>query len=163
VATLDLDQAPRAAVYRKLVELIRNDPTIRRIFRPTSIRAWDGKPQDSAPFDTTIAPCLRITPSNGPDEWLYPEAFAGDLYLNVELVVRGTDCDDVFNVWFAIQRAIYPRDFTAKTANVTALQQAGAKTGLAQFSLPAFDPNPSDNYFAAAGQIKISVREQLSV
>ncbi len=159
---LDLNDSPRTLVYRKLVELVRIDPTIKRVIsRPASFRAWDGAPEDSQPFTVDIAPAVRFTPINGPDLWQYPSAFAGDLYINVEMLVWGSDVSDVFNLWWAIERAIYPRDFAAKTAIVSALQQAGARTGLAEFSQPAFDPEPKDNFFAATGQIKIAVLEQL--
>lgn len=160
--SLDLDDAPRTLVYRKIVSLVRNDATIKRIVRPTAIRAWDGLPQDSAEFGVAVAPCIRLTPINGPDAWEYPNAFAGDLLLNCELIVRGTNADDLFNLWWAVSRAIYPKASATRLANVLALQQLGAKTGLAEFSQPAFDPKPEDNWFYATGQIKISVISQLN-
>jgi hypothetical protein len=66
------------------------------------------------------------------------------------------------NLWWAIEKALYPSDFTAKSANISALQAAGAYTGLAEFTQPAFDDSPSDKFFAAYGQIKIDVLLQLA-
>lgn len=155
--TLDLNTAPRTSVYRKVVQLIRNDATIKRIVRPTSIRAWDGLPSDGEPFTPEIAPALRFTPINGPDAFWSPGSMKGDLLINVEMMVAGTCVDDVFNLWFAACRALYPALQSSTNANVQALMAAGAYDGLAVFSSPAFDPDPKDNYFYAQGQIRITV------
>jgi hypothetical protein len=105
---------------------------------------------------------LRITPATGPEIWTFPNAFTGWLYLNCDMLIPGTDADDEMNFWGAIEQAIYPDDFNLQLANVRALQLAGASTGLAEFSQPAFDPTPSDRFFAATGQIKIAVLRQLT-
>jgi hypothetical protein len=158
---LDLNTAPRTAVYRKVVQLIRNDATIGRVLRPTSIRAWDGLPQDGIPFAADVAPCIRLTPTAAADNWWSPGSQRGPLFINCEILVKGTCVDDVMNLWWAIVRAIYPAAQSSTNANVLALQQAGAYTGLAEFSLPAFDADPENLLFYAAGQIKIDVNNQL--
>ncbi len=160
--SLDLDDCPRTLVYRKIVEFLRNDPTLRRVIRPPSLRTWDGKPTDSADFGAATAPCLRLTPINGPDAWVYPSAFAGDLLLNCEVLVTGTNVDDLFNLWWAISRAIYPKDPAKRMANIQALQLAGAKNGLVEFSQPAFDPDPKDNFLWGTGQLRVSILSQLN-
>lgn len=86
----------------------------------------------------------------------------GPLFLNVDMLIPGTDADDELNLWWAIEHALYPQSFAAQQANVAALQLAGANTGLCMFSQPAFDPTPSDKFFAATGQIKIDIRLQLT-
>lgn len=158
---LDLNTAPRTAVFRKLVSIIRNDATIRRIIRPTAIRAWDGLPQDSAEFSIAIAPAIRLTPITGPDVFWSPGAMRGDLFVNVEMLVMGTCVDDPTNLWWAICRAIYPAAQSQANANVLALQQAGAYDGLVTFTSPAFDPDPKDNFFYAQGQMKVVVNNQV--
>jgi len=162
MATLSLNTAPRASVFRKLVELVQNDATIKRVIsRPASFRAWTGNPVDSQPFSIDIAPAVRFTPASGPEVWFTPNAQKGPLLVNVEMLVMGSDADDVMNLWWAIERAIYPAAQAPLYANLQALQQAGAYSGLAEFTLPAFDPQPADNFWAATGQIKIEVRNQL--
>jgi hypothetical protein len=159
-ATLDLDQAPRTSVFRRIVAFIRDDATIKRVVRPSSIRAWDGLTQDSAEFSAAIAPAIRLTPATGPDVFWSPGAMRGDLYINVEMLVRGTCVDDPLNLWFALTRAVYPAAQSDTNANVRALQQAGSYDGLVTFTQPAFDPEPKDNFFYATGQIRVSVNNQ---
>lgn len=162
MATLSLNTAPRTSVFRKLVEIVQNDPTIKRVIsRPASFRAWTGKPVDGQPFSVDIAPAVRFTPIQGPDSWYSPNAQKGPLFVNVEMLIQGSDADDVMNLWWAIQRAIYPAAQEDLYANLQVLQQAGAHDGLAEFTLPAFDPGPRDNFWAATGQIKIMIRNQL--
>ena len=158
---LDINTSPRTSVFRKIVGYIRNDPTIRRIVRPTSIRAWDGLPQDAQPFAPEITPAIRLTPTAAADTWWTPGATRGPLFINVEMLVKGTNVDDVMDLWWAIVRAIYPAAQSDTNANVLALQKAGAYSGLAEFSLPAFDADPDNFVFFAVGQIKIDVNNQL--
>jgi hypothetical protein len=158
MARLDLPTSPRTSVFRAIVQILRNDPVLSATCR--TILAWEGKPTDGQPLTLAMAPALRITPANGPNQWTYPEAFRGDLYLNVEVLVSGYDYDDLLNLWWAVQRAIYPKG--QSMAIVLQLQQAGAHSGLCEFTLPVFDPAPESNYFHASGQLKITVLEQLS-
>jgi hypothetical protein len=158
---LDLNTAPMTAVYRKVVQFIRNDATIGRVVRPTSIRAWDGLPQDSADFSIAIAPAIRLTPTSGPDAWWSPGSMRGALFVDVEMLLMGSCVDDPMNLWWAICRAIYPAPQSQTNANVQALLAAGAYDGLATFTQPAFDPAPKDNFFAATGQIRIDINKQL--
>lgn len=158
---LDLNDSPRTLVFRKLVSFVRNDATIKRVVRPTSIRAWEGTPLDSSPFDLSIAPALRFTPMNGPEQFWSPGSTRGPLFLNVELMVAGSNVDDLLNLWWALVRAIYPQAPSDTIAHVRALQQAGAYDGLATFTQPAQDTEPSGAFFHAAGQIKIDVTNTL--
>lgn len=158
---LNLNQAPRTAVFRQLVSFVRNDPTIKRIVRPTSIRAWDGLPQDAEPFSPAIAPCIRMTPTNGPDKFWSPGATVGTLFVQVEMLVQGLCSDDLLNLWWAVVRAIYPAAQSDTNASIRALVAAGAYCGLAEFTLPVFDADPENFLFAGVGQIKIDVNNVL--
>ncbi len=162
MATISLNQSVRASVFRKVVEIVRIDPTCKRLFREGSLKAWTGKPQDAGPLALEQSPCLRLTPGAGPETWSFPDAMVGALFLDLELVIKGTDADDVMNVWEAIQRAIYPVNQTARLANIAALQAAGAYTGLPSFSAPAVDLHPDGAGFFCTGQIKIDVLLQLN-
>lgn len=130
--------------------------------KPDNFRCWSGRSHDSFEFTFSSSPSLRITPTCGPESFLFPTAMVGPLFLNVDMLIPGTDADDELNLWWAIEHALYPQSFAAQQANVAALQLAGANTGLCMFSQPAFDPTPSDKFFAATGQIKIDIRLQLT-
>ena len=159
---LNLPTSPRTSVFRALDKILRNDPVLQRTVRPQAFRSWSGNSYDSVDFTLAMAPCLRLTPSNGPEVWKFPDAFVGPLFIKVEMLVAGYDVDDVLNLWWAIEKALYPSDNVAKSANISTLQAAGAYTGLAEFTQPAFDDSPENKFFAAYGQIKIDVLLQLA-
>ena len=163
MATLkQLPVSPRTKVYRAVVAILQHDPVLSNVIKPENFRCWAGSSKDNMVFEFSNSPSLRVTPTNGPEEWIFPTAFRGWLYLQCEMLLAGTDVDDVFNLWFAIERALYPDDYASQQAMVAKLQQAGAYTGLPEFSQPAFDAQPADKFFAATGQIKIEVLLQLT-
>jgi hypothetical protein len=157
-----LPTSPRTKVFRTLDNILRRDPVLSSVIKPESFRSWAGKSHDNLEFTFSSAPGIRLTPTNGPELWKFPDAFVGDLFIKVEMLIPGTDADDQLNLWWAIERAIYPDTFPLQQANVAALQQAGAYTGLTEFSQPAFDEAPQDRFFAAIGQMKIQVVLQLT-
>jgi hypothetical protein len=157
-----LKTVPFTRVFRAIVSLLQHDPVLSNVIKPPNFRCWSGQSQDNMVFEFSNSPSLRITPHTSAEVWRFPNAFEGWLFLNVDMLIPGTDADDELNLWGAIEQAIYPDDRELQLANVLALQQAGASTGLAEFSQPAFDPTPSDRFFAATGQIKIAVLRQLT-
>jgi hypothetical protein len=157
-----LPVSPRTKVFRAITAILQRDPVLSSVVRPPNFRAWAGASHDNAEFTFSSSVSIRITPTNGPESWKFPDAFTGWLFLNVDMLIPGTDADDELNLWWSIERAIYPEDFAARSAIVAALQQAGAYSGLCEFSQPAFDATPQNRFFAATGQIKIQVSLQLS-
>jgi hypothetical protein len=161
MATLTaLPTSPRTTVFRVIDTILRNDKVLSSVIRPTSFRSWKGNSHDTMEFSHSMAPAIRLTPMNGPETWKFPEAFTGWLFIKCEMLLAGTDADDELNLWYAIEKALYPTGNTL--ANVQTLQQAGAYSGLVEFSQPSFDPSPQDRYFAAVGEMKIEVRIQLT-
>lgn len=159
---LPLPKSPHTSVFRAIVGLLTNDLVLRNIFKTGSLRSWSGGNFDTLEFSYSIAPAIRLTPANGPEQFWSPNAQVGALLINCEILIAGTNVDDVQNLWWAIEKAIYPADHTKAAANVAALQAAGAHSGLVLFSQPAFDSEPSDKFFAAMGQMKIDVRKQFN-
>jgi hypothetical protein len=157
MATLNLPTSPRTRVFRKIDTILRNDPLLSPVISGGSFLSWQGNACDDASFATSMAPAMRITPMNGPEVWKYPDSFVGWLFINCEILVSGYDYDDVFDLWWAVEKALYPSDLPTKLALIKSLQDVGAETGLAEFSQPAFDPKPESNYLHCAGQIKIAV------
>jgi hypothetical protein len=149
-------------VFRAIVSILKHNAVLKSVVKEENFRAWEGRSHDNMEFTFSGCPSIRITPTCGPTAYTFPTAMSGLLFLNVDMLIPGTDADDQFNLWWAIERALYPDVFAAQAANVAALQLAGAKTGLCEFSQPAFDPTPSDRFFAATGQIKIDVLLQLT-
>jgi hypothetical protein len=163
MATLKtLPVSPRTKVFRAICSLLQHDPVLSNVIKPDNFRTWAGKSNDSMPFDFSPSASLRLTPSNGPEEWKYPDAMMGWLFITVDMLVMGTDADDQLNLWWAIERAIYPDTWALSVANVQALQLAGAYSGLTEFSQPAFDAAPQGGGFASTGQLKIQVILQLA-
>jgi hypothetical protein len=157
-----LPVSPRTKVFRAITGILQRDPVLSSVIRPPNFRTWSGGQHDNTEFTYSSSPSIRITPTNGPEAWKFPDAFMGWLFLNVDMLIPGTDADDELNLWFAIERALYPEDFNARAAIVASLQQAGAYSGLCEFSQPAFDAAPQNRFFAATGQIKIQITLQLS-
>ncbi len=155
-----LPTSPRTKVFRAIDNILRRDPVLSSVIRPSSFRSWNGSTHDAAEFSFSMCPAIRLTPSNGPEDWKFPDALVGWLMIKVEMLIPGTDADDELNLWWAIERAIYPDGRTLD--NVLALQQLGAYDGLVAFSQPAFDPQPADRFFAAVGEMRIQVLLQVN-
>jgi len=161
---LNLPDSPRTAVFILLAEVIRNDPLIRSVCKETSLRFLDGDPREKNELGLDQAPAMRFTVSTGPDEWWQPESFKGPLVINVEMLVKGFNQLDVQNLWWALVRAIYPKDQATKLAIQKRLVSAGAETGQCRFTQPAYDPQqlPASGGFHAMGQITLMIRLPLN-
>lgn len=157
-----LPASPHRLVFREFVRILRADVTVGRACKV--IKAWEGKGTDADPLTIAQAPCIRLTPiGHAPDQWQYPEAFSQTLPINIEVLVPGYDVGDMLDIWYAVKRAVYPKDHGKKLLNIEALRKAGAKTGMGLFSVQAAgDHPPESNLQAAIGQFKIDILEQLT-
>lgn len=165
-APLELDASPRTRVFRTIDAILRRDATLKRLFgKKGSYRSWTGDPGDAKPMAVELAPAVRITPAGlGEDQWYSPDSQTGDLVVDVELMIRGTNADDLMNAWWAIQRAIYPEDQAARLQLANDVQGAGSFSGMITFLDPAFDRQAAENagYFHALGRMKVDVLEALN-
>ncbi len=162
IQPLDLPQSPRDAVYRAMEAIVRKNSTIGRIIKPSSFRTWSGKPDDAKEFTYAIAPAMRWTPMNGPEEFKTPDSMAGPLYINCEILLPGNNVSDLANFWWSLVKAFYPTQSPPAPNPVPiALQLAGARSGLVKFSQPAFDPSPDGVWLAGQGQISIDIQLNL--
>jgi hypothetical protein len=157
-----LPVSPRTKVFRAICAILQHDPVLSSVIKPENFRAWSGKGQDNMVFEYSNCPAIRITPANGPEQFQFPSAMVGALYLNVNMIIPGSDADDQLNLWWAIELALYPKSWAGAAANIATLQKAGANSGECFFSQPAFDPVPTDRFWAATGQIKIDVRLEIA-
>lgn len=162
VRSLDLPVSPRAAVFRAMETIVRQNSVFQRVVKPDNFRTWEGHPRDSKPFDQSHAPAMRWTPINTGESFRTPDTMAGDLLINCEIIVRGSCCDDLTNFWWMITRCFYPPAFADRNAIIQALQTAGGRSGLVLFTQPAFDPGPDGVFMAGQGQLKIEIQSQLN-
>jgi hypothetical protein len=160
--TLPLDPAPRTNVFRAIDRMLRADATLRRVCppdRPGKFRSWSGDPADKNVFGADQAPGIRITPcALGPDVWYSPDAQEADLGVRVELLVKGTNADDLMNLWWAVQKAV------SGQANANTLVAAGSFSGVVSFQAPAFpaDDAAANGWYLAVGVLKVDVIEELN-
>jgi hypothetical protein len=162
---LDLPQSPRDAVFRAMETIVRQNATFQRIVKPTSFRTWKGNPEDAKEFTFEIAPAMCWTPMNTGEQFRTPDTMSGDLLINAEILLKGTNISDMQNFWWMIVRCFYPPSTApgvTRNAVIQTLQTAGARSGLVLFSQPAFDPGPDGAWLAGQGQIKIEIQSQLN-
>ncbi len=163
VHPLDLPQSPRDAVFRAMETIVRQNATFQRIVKPSSFRTWQGNPEDAKEFTFEIAPAMRWTPQNTGEQFRTPDTMSGDLLINCEVLLKGTNVSDLTNFWWMVVKCFYPSgNVSLRNANIQALMSAGARSGLVLFSQPAFDPGPDGVWLAGQGQIKIEIQSQLN-
>ena len=155
MAITQLPVCPRTTVFRKICSILKQDQVLSSVIKPGSFRTWSGASHDSIEFSVSMAPAVRLTPTTGPENAKFPYGRVGKLYIQAEMLLAGTDIDDVLNLWWAMEQALYPPSNPG--AFITVLQAAGAYSGLPLFSQPAYDESPADRFFAAIGQIQIDV------
>lgn len=155
---LELPDSPRKKVFRAIVDVLRTNPAIERVIRKGAFRAWEGTPTDAQPFSIEHAPAIRLTPATNADSFATPDSMKGALLINCEILLKGSNVDDLFDLWWAICKALYPADRDERSRLATRLQNAGARSGLAEFSQPAFDPQPDGALLAGQGQIRIEIQ-----
>jgi hypothetical protein len=94
--------------------------------------------------------------------WFSPDAMLGPLLILCETMTRGICIDDPLNLWTVIERALYPTgDFDRRNVLQQRLRDAGAETGLCEFTQPAIISQPAEadesGVFLGTGQIRINI------
>lgn len=162
-AQLALDDAPRTLVFRAVEDLLRRDPTLKRI--ETTIRAWQGEPTDKELLSYDMAPGIILTPYPGPETYWYSNTMKGKLFIQFETITAGLCVDDAENLSYAIERVLIPHGTAAQVqATIAKLTTAGAVTGQVTFSTPIFDPRPdlgSDGAFRGIGRCELEVKTSM--
>lgn len=159
---LGLDPSPHRLVYRKLVEVLREDPVLSRVVNHWF--AWEGETaHDQLDLAVGLCPAISLAPSMGSDRWYGPEAYLGPLHVHVGIAVAGTDADDLLDLYHAVKRAVYPADEAAGIAIHQALVEAGAEAMyLVEFTQGRFGVQADDDggpMLVGTGQIKIDVKQ----
>jgi len=145
--------------------IVRQNATFQRIVKPHSFRTWQGNPEDAKEFTFEIAPALRWTPMNTGEQFRTPDTMSGDLLINCEVLLKGTNVSNLTNFWWMIVKCFYPPSTApgvTRNEVIQALMTAGARSGLVLFSQPAFDPGPDGVWLSGKGQIKIEIQSQIN-
>ena len=152
--------SPRVQVFRAVERILREDPILGRQVKVW--RTWEGRDEDKNELAIDEAPAIRLTPRPSNQTWWSTDAMVCVVEIGVEIRLQGTCYDDLDNLWYAIERAIYPTDVALRQKFQSILSNAGAHVQLAQFQ-PAFDPSfGSDGNILAQGAIRIDVRMTLT-
>ncbi len=106
---LDLVQSPRDLVFRAMETIVRQNATFQRIVKPSSFRTWQGKPDDAKEFTFQVAPALRWTPMHTGEDFKTPDTMAGDLLINCEILLPGTNVSDLTNFWWMLDALLLPK------------------------------------------------------
>lgn len=141
----------RTKVFRAIDDVLRRDPIISVVVRPENFRSWRGDPNDGTEFSFSSSPAIRLTPYSGPADFKFPEAMMSMLYIKVEMLIPGTNADDQLNLWGAIEQALH-------TKPTRYFNDAGAWPGTPTFQQPAFDIDPTNQFFYAVGGLQTQVR-----
>lgn len=164
-AKYGLKPSPQRLIFRYLVKAFRSDPTLSRVVQ--SWQVWDDDlPNNLRDPAITEMPCVRLSPSQGPDQFWGPEAFVGTLSVLIELYLPACDADDALDLYYAIRRAIYPTDPARRLTIHRQLVQNGARAEFtARFSQPNFRAFPDAKggaFTRAAGMLQLDILEQLN-
>lgn len=124
VHRLDLTPSPHRLVYRAVEQVLRNDATLRATVRTWS--TWSGSHLDRVSPGLNSCPFVQLAPMAGPDEFYGPSGMVSTLSVHVGVATAGTNADDLFDLYQAIRRALYPADASARSAIRKALVAAGA-------------------------------------
>jgi hypothetical protein len=155
---LKLPPANTTLIFRAVDNALRADPVLRSA--GVTFRSWQGAAADKQQPSKAQCPWVRLTPGGGPLEWFAASTMEGWLYVDVELWVDGDCTDDLLNLWWAVQRALYPADTAARLAFQRKLTSAcGAHTGEVKFTQPAFTAEPgTDGHTEARAQLAVKYR-----
>jgi hypothetical protein len=151
-------------VFRRIVQQLENDASIKRVVGQQNVRSWKGVPGDKAPFAPTPgAPVVRLTPNPRNVDWYSPDLTVGTLYVRVELAVQSLSIDDVADLWDIVVQALQPGGPAVPSSGVSFAQDLvalGAETGEIVCSDPALDPQPEasdEGLFLAAGAFRLRI------
>ena len=164
ITKLDLPTSPRAAVFRAMETIVRQNSVFNRIVKPDRFRTWQGRTQRHQAVLVSGGALYSLDPDEH-GRGIQDSGHDGRRPTHqLRSHRRGRRAvDDLTNFWWLLTRCFYPPSGGApRQAIIQTLQAAGARSGLVLFSQPAFDPGPDGVFFAGQGQIKIEIQSQLN-
>jgi hypothetical protein len=155
---LRLPPSPHSLVFRALAKALQNDQVLRR-----EVKAWfdwsgDLK-RDGQSLSPSLCPAVSLVPGMGPDQWEGPQGMTSDLVVSIGVAVAGTNADDLFDLYHALRRALYPEDLDERQAIRAALVAAGAEDD-PEFTQQGFGLGQTDSgpMLVGVGQIRVQMR-----
>jgi hypothetical protein len=150
----------RSKVYRRLVELLKADPTLSSVVK--TWMTWEDEQLQEPVLQT--APAILLSPSIGPMPMASADSFVSDFVVNVGLVIEGRCATDALDLWEAIENALYPPDRGLQQAIQRELSSCEfrAVTGLVQFGRPPLLAAFENNLARYDGSISIAIRRLLN-
>lgn len=122
---LALNDCLQTQVFRKIVEIYRANPILRRTIKPHGWFVWEGRPEDKQdPFVQGILPSIRLTPVAQPARPLTNVRFEAQFLIRQEIGISGLNVDDAMNLWYALHVSIFTGD--GSKAALAALQKLSA-------------------------------------
>jgi len=142
--SLKTPETNQTKVFRRIVQQLKNDPTVKRLVGP-NLRSWEGVTADKSPFAPSAnAPVVRLTPNPVDEDWYSPDAAVETLWVKVELGISSTCVDDVTDLWGVLRSALLPNGPSVGGGTSFGLDLAavGAETGEIVFGAPGIAPRP---------------------
>ena len=151
-----------APVYGLVVDQLKRDPDLKACV--DTWKTWRGDRDDSRPAARGQV-TLDLFPVPGAQTWETDDSQQQTLEIQVGMVIESLDATLLMDLWWLVQRALYPADAAKRLAFQKSLTDAGTVTPEPDFS--ALDPNEmaisESGEISAMGRISLAVRQPLNV
>ena len=127
---LPIPDCREVLAFRKVVEIIQSDPTLRRL--NVTFIVWDGSANDLTNPVAGILPLIELQPSPDGTGWSEADQHRSDVGVDITLAVKGTNADNLLNLWSAVRSALFPDPASSRRATIEA---AVASVGIYQGEL----------------------------
>lgn len=151
-----LPPATPAVLFRIVERALKTDPILSNVVR--TWRSWEGDPKDVEPPAKGNAPWVRMTPRISAENWWAQSTQKGTLFIDFDLWLDGTCIDDLLNLWWAMQRAIYSPDAATRNALQTRLNSKGAWPGTIAFGPAQLGPGSDDSHMESSASMYLDFR-----
>jgi hypothetical protein len=108
MATLDLPDYAPTKLFRAVVAKLRAHDDLARVVR--TWHAMEGLPADAQPATLSQLPWIKLYYGAQPAVPVTISSTQSPMTIVMELIVAGTDQDDLVNLWGAVMRALFPGD-----------------------------------------------------
>ena len=115
---LPIPDCPETLAFRAVVNVIRSDPTLRRL--NVSLIVWDGSPQDLLEPVSSLLPFVEMQPAPDGAGWSEADQHRSDVGVDFTLAVKGTNADDLLNLWGVVRTALFPDPASSQRATIEA-------------------------------------------
>ncbi len=128
VPKLQLPDCREVLAFRAVCTILRADPTLRRI--GIKFVVWDGSTDDLVEPMAAMLPFIEIQPSPNSTGWASESEHRSDVSVDFSLATRGTNADDLLNLWAAVRSALFVDPGDPRRAEIAAVMDSvGAQNG----------------------------------